>query len=223
MWPIAVLCPRPAPTAPSTSASLAPARSPATCPVCVPDLHDAALAVLAHGSTKGNAPANPALRQRDALRTRGFLAEVTEAFWKQEPFITHVRYRPADITVYTGSPEGYSGSTITRRGVQRGHTRRSKIQNALSTVPSLGRAPSRRRTAARKSIQRPTITARSMFWIMDFAQVAGICRTPAQSLARTRNCLGRRAFVILSTHRVRSAKEECLSNCHFAMQTVSNI
>ena len=59
----------------------------------LPDLHDAALVLLAHGSTKNAESATPTFQQGDRLRSRGIFAEVTEAFWKQEPFVAGVLRR----------------------------------------------------------------------------------------------------------------------------------
>ncbi len=54
------------------------------------DYHDAALVLVAHGSTVNENSARPARQHADALRGRGLFAEVTEAFWKQSPFVGDV-------------------------------------------------------------------------------------------------------------------------------------
>ena len=50
-----------------------------------PDFRDAALVLVAHGSTLNAGSGAPTFRQADTLRRRGIFAEVAEAFWKQEP------------------------------------------------------------------------------------------------------------------------------------------
>ncbi|MGE4178548.1 MAG: CbiX/SirB N-terminal domain-containing protein [Limisphaerales bacterium] len=49
------------------------------------EFRDAALVLVAHGSTANPDSARPAYLHADELRRRGVFAEVTEAFWKQEP------------------------------------------------------------------------------------------------------------------------------------------
>lgn len=49
------------------------------------EFHDAALLLVAHGSTLNPDSALPTYLHADELRRRGIFAEVTEAFWKQEP------------------------------------------------------------------------------------------------------------------------------------------
>ncbi len=49
------------------------------------EFRDAALVLVAHGSTANPDSARPAYQHVDELRRRGGFAEVTEAFWKQEP------------------------------------------------------------------------------------------------------------------------------------------
>lgn len=51
------------------------------------EFRDAALVLLAHGSTLNAGSADPAILHRNALRARGLFAEVHAAFWKQEPFV----------------------------------------------------------------------------------------------------------------------------------------
>lgn len=51
---------------------------------------DAALVLIAHGSTVNAESAHPAYLHADHLRRRGIFAEVTEAFWKQEPCVDHI-------------------------------------------------------------------------------------------------------------------------------------
>ena len=54
------------------------------------DFSDAALVLLAHGSTQNDESAAPAYRHAAALRQRGLFAQVAEAFWKQEPQVIGV-------------------------------------------------------------------------------------------------------------------------------------
>ena len=49
------------------------------------EFQDAALVLVAHGSTLNPDSAAPTYQQADELRRRGVFTEVTEAFWKQEP------------------------------------------------------------------------------------------------------------------------------------------
>ncbi|MBL9126762.1 MAG: hypothetical protein JNL97_03900 [Verrucomicrobiales bacterium] len=51
------------------------------------DYRDAAIVLLAHGSTVNPDSGGPAFLHADTLRRRGVFGEVTEAFWKQEPFV----------------------------------------------------------------------------------------------------------------------------------------
>lgn len=57
------------------------------------DFRDAALILLAHGSTLSQGSALPAFQHRDALRRLGLFAEVQVAFWKLEPFVGGVLRR----------------------------------------------------------------------------------------------------------------------------------
>jgi sirohydrochlorin cobaltochelatase len=52
--------------------------------------NDAALVLVAHGSSTNADSAMPTYRHAAALRARGLFAEVREAFWKQPPFIRDV-------------------------------------------------------------------------------------------------------------------------------------
>jgi sirohydrochlorin cobaltochelatase len=52
-----------------------------------PDLHDAALVLIGHGSTLNAESAAPAYQHAAELRRRGVFAQVREAFWKQEPLL----------------------------------------------------------------------------------------------------------------------------------------
>lgn len=55
-----------------------------------PDLSDAALVLVGHGSTLNAESSAPARRHADELRRRGIFAQVTECFWKEEPAIGSV-------------------------------------------------------------------------------------------------------------------------------------
>jgi sirohydrochlorin cobaltochelatase len=54
------------------------------------DLSDAALVLVAHGSTINADSAAPAYQHGDELRRRKVFAEVQETFWKQEPYVWQV-------------------------------------------------------------------------------------------------------------------------------------
>lgn len=53
-------------------------------------LSDAALVLVAHGSTLNAESAAPAFQHVDELQRRGIFAQVLPAFWKQEPFVWSV-------------------------------------------------------------------------------------------------------------------------------------
>jgi len=59
---------------------------------CVPidDFSDAALVLVAHGSTVNAGSSAPARQHADELRRRKIFAEVRECFWKQEPGVASV-------------------------------------------------------------------------------------------------------------------------------------
>lgn len=57
------------------------------------EFQDAALVLVAHGSTVNADSSGPAYRHADALRRCGLFAEVTEVFWKQEPWVGSVLRR----------------------------------------------------------------------------------------------------------------------------------
>lgn len=56
-------------------------------PMGASEFDDAALVLLAHGSTANGDSAGPAYLHADEFRRRGLFAEVIEAFWKQEPSV----------------------------------------------------------------------------------------------------------------------------------------
>jgi len=56
----------------------------------VPDLSDAALVLFGHGSTVNADSAAPVFQHAAELRRRKCFAQVSEAFWKQEPLVTDV-------------------------------------------------------------------------------------------------------------------------------------
>jgi sirohydrochlorin cobaltochelatase len=58
--------------------------------IATDDFSDAALVLAGHGSTLNGDSAAPARRHAEELRRRGIFAQVLEAFWKQEPFLSHV-------------------------------------------------------------------------------------------------------------------------------------
>ncbi len=54
------------------------------------DFSNAALVLVAHGSTLNADSAAPALQHADELRRRNIFAQVQESFWKQEPYVWQV-------------------------------------------------------------------------------------------------------------------------------------
>lgn len=55
-----------------------------------PDLSNAALVLLGHGSTQNAGSAGPVRQHTAELRRRRLFAEVREAFWKQPPYVQEV-------------------------------------------------------------------------------------------------------------------------------------
>ncbi len=82
------------------------------------DFSDAALVVLGHGTTLDPESAAPVLQHAAELRRRKLFAEVREAFWKQEPQVTHVlaglTQRRVFIVPLFISEGFFSGSVIPR-------------------------------------------------------------------------------------------------------------
>lgn len=71
---------------------------------------DAALVVVGHGSTLNADSAAPAFQHVDELRRRRLFAQVTEAFWKQEPYVSQVLrgvFAPRVFIVPLFISEGY--------------------------------------------------------------------------------------------------------------------
>ncbi|MBL9138561.1 MAG: hypothetical protein JNK85_22020 [Verrucomicrobiales bacterium] len=66
----------------------------------LPAYPDAALLLVAHGSSRNAGSAVPAFQHGDALRRRGVFAEVTEAFCQQEPSLSGVLRRVFSPTVF---------------------------------------------------------------------------------------------------------------------------
>ncbi|HEX3989117.1 MAG TPA: CbiX/SirB N-terminal domain-containing protein, partial [Verrucomicrobiae bacterium] len=54
------------------------------------DFSDAALVLVAHGSTLNADSAAPTFQHADELRRRKIFAHVQESFWKQEPYVWQV-------------------------------------------------------------------------------------------------------------------------------------
>ncbi|HEX4120285.1 MAG TPA: CbiX/SirB N-terminal domain-containing protein [Verrucomicrobiae bacterium] len=54
------------------------------------DFSDAGLVLIGHGSTLNADSAAPAWQHADELRRRNLFAQVQEAFWKQEPYVSQV-------------------------------------------------------------------------------------------------------------------------------------
>lgn len=65
-----------------------------------PTYPDAALVLVAHGSSRNAGSAAPAFQHGDALRRRGLFAEVTEAFCQQEPSLSGVLRRVFSPTIF---------------------------------------------------------------------------------------------------------------------------
>ncbi len=71
---------------------------------------DAALVLVGHGSTLNAESATPACLHADELRRRGLFAQVTETFWKQEPYVWQVLrgvFAPRVFIVPLFISEGY--------------------------------------------------------------------------------------------------------------------
>jgi sirohydrochlorin cobaltochelatase len=71
---------------------------------------DAALVLIGHGSTLNADSSAPTYQHADALRRRGMFAQVREAFWKQEPYISQVLrgiFAPRVFCVPLFISEGY--------------------------------------------------------------------------------------------------------------------
>jgi len=74
------------------------------------EFHDAALALVGHGSTLNGDSAAPTLQHADELRRRGHFAQVLTCFWKQEPMIAGVlrgAFTPRVFIVPLFISEGY--------------------------------------------------------------------------------------------------------------------
>ncbi len=75
-----------------------------------PDLSDAALVLVGHGSTLNADSAAPTYQHADELRRRGIFAQVIEGFWKQEPNVCAVLrgvFAPRVFVVPLFISEGY--------------------------------------------------------------------------------------------------------------------
>ena len=76
----------------------------------MPDLSDAALVLVGHGSTLNADSAAPTYLHADELRRRGAFAQVRETFWKQEPNLAGVMrgvFAPRVFIVPLFISEGY--------------------------------------------------------------------------------------------------------------------
>jgi sirohydrochlorin cobaltochelatase len=83
-----------------------------------PDLSDAALVVLGHGSTKNDDSSAPVYQHAAELRRRKIFADVREAFWKQEPQIKKVLADVSEAQVFIAPlfiSEGYFSSEVIPR------------------------------------------------------------------------------------------------------------
>jgi sirohydrochlorin cobaltochelatase len=74
------------------------------------NLSDAALVLIAHGSTVNSDSAAPAHQHSDEMRRRKIFAQVQEAFWKEEPYVWQVLrgiFAPRVFIVPLFISEGY--------------------------------------------------------------------------------------------------------------------
>ncbi|MEO6183872.1 MAG: CbiX/SirB N-terminal domain-containing protein [Verrucomicrobiota bacterium] len=82
------------------------------------DFSDAALVLVAHGSTVNTDSAAPTYQQADELRRRKIFAQVHETFWKQEPYVAQVLrgiFAPRVFIVPLFISEGYFSEEVIPR------------------------------------------------------------------------------------------------------------
>lgn len=95
---------------------------------------DAALVLVAHGSTLNSDSATPAYRHGDALRRRKIFGQVQETFWKQEPYVWAVLrgiFCPRVFIVPLFISEGYFTDQVIPRELglcQNGETDFPRVQ-----------------------------------------------------------------------------------------------
>jgi sirohydrochlorin cobaltochelatase len=98
------------------------------------DFLDAALVLVGHGSTLNADSATPACQHADELRRRNLFAQVTEAFWKQEPYVWQVLrgvFAPRVFIVPLFISEGYFTEEVIPRELgfcRPGETNFSRVQ-----------------------------------------------------------------------------------------------
>lgn len=102
-----------------------------------PDLSNAALVLLGHGSTQNTGSAAPVFQHAAALRSRRLFAEVQEAFWKQPPYVKAVLAHltaPRVFIVPLFISEGYFCEEVIPRelGFDLGPDRESRIVRRAS-------------------------------------------------------------------------------------------
>jgi sirohydrochlorin cobaltochelatase len=79
-------------------------------PTSASSWRDAALLLIAHGSSVNEDSARAAREHAERIRSRGWFREVAVAFWKQEPFVVGALERPAAARVFVAPlfiSEGY--------------------------------------------------------------------------------------------------------------------
>ena len=98
------------------------------------DFSDAALVLAGHGSTLNADSAAPTYLHADELRRRGIFAQVTEAFWKQEPYLAQVMrgvFAPRVFAVPLFISDGYFTEEVLPRELgfcRKGETGFSRVQ-----------------------------------------------------------------------------------------------
>lgn len=98
------------------------------------DFSDAALVVVAHGSTVNADSAEPACQHVDELRRRRIFAQVQEAFWKQEPYLSQVLrgvFAPRVFIVPLFISDGYFTEEVIPREMgfcRKGETNFARVQ-----------------------------------------------------------------------------------------------
>jgi sirohydrochlorin cobaltochelatase len=96
---------------------------------------DASLVIIGHGSTKNKDSAAPVFQHATELRRRNIFAEVREAFWKQEPFLSQVAAQVVSKRVFflpLFASEGFFCDNLVPR--QLGFSERPAEQGSLPKV-----------------------------------------------------------------------------------------
>ncbi|HEX3719599.1 MAG TPA: CbiX/SirB N-terminal domain-containing protein [Verrucomicrobiae bacterium] len=98
------------------------------------EFSDAGLVLVGHGSTLNADSAAPAYQHADELRRRNLFAQVQEAFWKQEPYVSQVLrgiFAPRVFIVPLFISEGYFTEEVIPRELGfcgKGETNFSRVQ-----------------------------------------------------------------------------------------------